>query len=298
MTAAANLLGRMAHYAAAASVVGVVDTALIERIAAAMLVHRWPPLRDAAARAYDPAWLIAAAAAPAALYDAGRIETLWQDTAGTVPVVASGDLVARMDDLNGAVHVLQSDPAKCPTYDATLGGRLVFSGAQCLSSTVNFDPAGSTSIHMIAGMRKLSDAAIGYALTLMTTTNLAQSGIAQLRAPGSIAASVMFLGRGTAQSPATATEVAAPTSVVVSGFSNIATPVTRIRVNGTQRAESTATLGTGTFMPHLVHIGARGGTLDFFNGHFHAGAIVAGAVPDAHRNAFEAWLMARAGVLL
>lgn len=38
------------------------------------------------------------------LYDPSDISTLWQDTAGTTPVTATGQLVRRMDDLSGNGH--------------------------------------------------------------------------------------------------------------------------------------------------------------------------------------------------
>lgn len=262
------------------------------------------PIRSAISGVHDRrhesrtlAQIIQGISSPDAYYDAGVIGSLWKDVAGTVPVTMNGDLVARMDDLSGTVHVMQATEALRPVYDDTWGGRLLFSGAQSLSSTVNFDPLGSTRINMIAGVRKLSDSAIGYAMALMTTTSLTQSGMAFLRAPGNIADNLLFLARGGgAQATATAASIAAPATAVMSGFSDIATPVTRIRVNGTQRAESTATLGTGTFMPHLVHIGARGGTVDFFSGYFQSGILIGGALADANRNAIESILRSRIGV--
>lgn len=231
-----------------------------------------------------------------AYYDASVIGSLWKDVAGTDPVTTTGDLVARMDDLSGVAHVLQATEALRPSYDSTLGGRLVFSGAQCLSSAVNFDPAGSTTINLIAAARKLSDAAAGYVLALMTTSSLSQDGTAQLAAPPTAAlGQIRFIARGTAAVTRSAT-VAAPVSSVVAGFADIAAPVTRIRMNGAPAQIDIATsLGTGTFMPHLIHIGGRTSTTDLFNGHFHAGIVVP-TITDADRNAIEAILMARIGV--
>lgn len=52
-----------------------------------------------------------------ALYDADELTTLWQDVAGTIPVTAAGQTVARIDDLSGAGrHATQSDPTKRPLY--------------------------------------------------------------------------------------------------------------------------------------------------------------------------------------
>ena len=58
-----------------------------------------------------------AALSPAAWYDPSDLSTLWQDTAGTTPVTADGDPVARMDDKSGnARHLLQSTTSRCPLY--------------------------------------------------------------------------------------------------------------------------------------------------------------------------------------
>ena len=50
-------------------------------------------------------------------FDPNDITTLFQDTAGTIPVTAPGQPVALMLDKSGnAKHATQSTPAQCPTY--------------------------------------------------------------------------------------------------------------------------------------------------------------------------------------
>lgn len=72
--------------------------------------------------AYDPLSLFAASEV-GMLYDPQRIETLWQDTAGTIPVTADGQLVARIDDRSGnGRHLTQGTAANQYKYrtDGTL----------------------------------------------------------------------------------------------------------------------------------------------------------------------------------
>lgn len=55
-------------------------------------------------------------------YDPSDLTTLWKDTAGSDPVTADGDLVARIDDKSGNEnHLLQATEASRPTYK-TAGG--------------------------------------------------------------------------------------------------------------------------------------------------------------------------------
>jgi hypothetical protein len=56
------------------------------------------------------------------LLDASDISTLWKDTAGTVPVTADSDVVARIDDLSGnGIHLSNLTAARRPLY-RTSGG--------------------------------------------------------------------------------------------------------------------------------------------------------------------------------
>lgn len=72
-----------------------------------------------------------------ALYDPSDLATLWQDTAGTIPVTTDGDLVARMDDLSGNNHhLIQPTSSRRPIYK-TLDGVswLHFAGNDVLRAT-------------------------------------------------------------------------------------------------------------------------------------------------------------------
>ena len=65
---------------------------------------------------YDPLSLFAEGEI-GMLYDPQRIETLWQDTAGTIPVTADGQLVARIDDRSGnGRHLTQATPGNQYRY--------------------------------------------------------------------------------------------------------------------------------------------------------------------------------------
>lgn len=64
-------------------------------------------------------------------YDPSDLSTLWKDTAGTSPVIAAGDLVARMDDKSGnGNHVSQATGALRPIFQLDGQGNpyLLFDG--------------------------------------------------------------------------------------------------------------------------------------------------------------------------
>lgn len=62
--------------------------------------------------AYDPVTIFTAAPTDGMLYDPQTISSLFQDTAGTIPVTANGQLVARINDRSGnGIHLIQANTA-------------------------------------------------------------------------------------------------------------------------------------------------------------------------------------------
>ncbi len=60
---------------------------------------------------------------PGGLYFPLDLSMLWQDTAGTVPATAAGQLIARVDDLSGnGNHCIQATTAARPALQQTAGG--------------------------------------------------------------------------------------------------------------------------------------------------------------------------------
>jgi hypothetical protein len=68
-----------------------------------------------------------------------------------------------------------------------------------------------------------------------------------------------------AQSPA----IAQPYTKTLSSSYKIGSDINKLRVNGTQVAESTTDQGTGNYGNYPFFIGARAGTSLFFNGHLY-----------------------------
>ncbi|HET7369400.1 MAG TPA: hypothetical protein VFK45_01020, partial [Gammaproteobacteria bacterium] len=77
-----------------------------------------------------------------AWFDPADFSTLFQDTAGTTPVTAAGQSVARMLDKSGnGHHATQATPANCPTIQQDGSGNwyLSFNGSQYLDCGTGFN---------------------------------------------------------------------------------------------------------------------------------------------------------------
>ena len=161
-------------------------------------------------------------------------------------------------------------------YDVSVGQlALVFDGVDdgMVTNSINFTSTDKMTVW--AGVRKLSDAAIGM------VTEFGVGGVNtnqfQLTAPRTAAANYGFVSMGSTTSNATSSSVfAAPITNVLTGIGDISGDSAILRVNGTQAAISTSDQGTGNYGNYPLYIGRRGGTTLWFNGNFY-GLIVRGA---------------------
>lgn len=124
---------------------------------------------------------------------------------------------------------------------------------------------GTDKAQVFAGVRKLSDVAIG---TVLESGIPTPTGSISLLAPRNNAASSYgFTSRGTSESNATATSgFASPTTDVIIGLGDIAGDVATLRVDGIQVATSSLDQGTGNFNAAALYVGRRGGSSLPFNG--------------------------------
>lgn len=232
-------------------------------------------------------------------YDPSDLATLFQDTAGTVPVTAAGQSVARINDKSGnGLHATQATVASQPVYqvDGTGRGFLLFDGVDDGLATATATPT-TDKLQVFAGVRKLSDAARGVVAEL-SVTNSTNAGTFSIEAPGSAAAtSYSFRSRGsTAIVGASASSFAAPLTSVLTGIGDIANDVTTLRVNGTQAATSATDQGTGNYLAYPIYIGRRGGTSMPYNGRLYGLIVRFGAnLSAAQISQTEAWMNLKTG---
>jgi hypothetical protein len=150
---------------------------------------------------------------------------------------------------------------------------------------------------VFAGVRKLSDAAIGMLLELSSNLN-ANAGTFWLGAPVSAGSnSYNFLSRGSIipAAGAVASGTTAPCTNVITGIGDISADGMTIRNNGSNAGSSALDQGTGNYGNYPFFIGRRGGTSIPFNGYLYS-LIVRGAATTALLvTATETWVNSRTG---
>jgi hypothetical protein len=241
-----------------------------------------------------------------AWYDPSDLTTLFQDTAGTIPVTAAGQSVARINDKSGrGNHATQANLAQRPLYQIDSGGRpfLLFDGSDDGMATGNIVP-GTDKAQVFAGVRKLSDAARGVVAELGNVPNNSRLEVgASANAAGVEGDFYRVNGRGdinfSTPQVASAGGFPAPITNVVTGLLDIAAPVNTLRVDGVQAAQSTVNQGTGNYLTYPLFIGRRGGTSLPFNGRIYGLLVRFGANLSAAQIAqTEAFMAAKTGVTI
>jgi hypothetical protein len=168
---------------------------------------------------------------------------------------------------------------------------LSFDGTDDSLSTGNITP-GTDKAQVFAGVRKLSDAAIG--MVAETSLNAGGGSAIQLRAPGSVADNYIFGSAGTLVSTVVANGFAAPITNVVTGLGDISADSAILRANGLEVANSTSDQGTGDFLTYPLYIGRRGGTSLPYNGQIYGLVVRFGTnLSAATVTQTETWLANR-----
>jgi hypothetical protein len=148
---------------------------------------------------------------------------------------------------------------------------------------------------VFAGVRKLSDAAIGVVLESSVNSN-SNNGAVWLLAPGSPGTSMYsFRSKGTSAADTNVTGYVAPITNVVTGLGDISGDISTVRVNGAQVGQSSTDQGTGNYGNYPLFIGRRGGTSLPFNGYLYSLIVRGAATPANLITATETWVNSRTG---
>lgn len=231
-------------------------------------------------------------------YDPSDLTTLWQDTAGTTPVTADGDAVARIDDKSGrGNHLVQATGLSQPLYK-TSGGLhwLQFDGSNdgmATSSTVDF--TGTDEVSLCIGIRKSSDAAGAGTVVELSADIGANAGTFLLRAPRTATSDFGWFSKGTLLGDNAIPGYAAPISAVVTAFGKISTDNIGARVNGVLDTD-TDDQGTGNYGNYTLYVGRRGGTTLPFNGNIYSLVIRNRLFNSAEIASIERYAAAKTGV--
>lgn len=245
-----------------------------------------------------------------AWYDPSDLTTLWKDVAGTSPVTADGDLVARMDDKSGnGYNATQATEVRRPVYK-TSGGLhwLLFDGIDDGMATGTIDLDGTDKISILAALEKHSNASLAVFAEL-SASYVSNRGAFLIAAPHSGGGEYGVGTRGNGNY--TGWEVADASvdtpRVLHAQFDydggttrELETPV--LRMDGSDVALTTP-LGSysdndGTFDNYPLYLGRRGGSSLPFNGRMY-GFLLTPTVTSADDYAlYEQFLADRSGVTL
>lgn len=224
-------------------------------------------------------------------------------SAAAIGMSSSGTAINDTGDNTSGIYIWGADiraaneGANLPPYQRVVTGTtndydtagfplyLKFDGTDDGLATASVNFSTTDKMTVIAGLRKLSDATQQY---------IAQFG-------GSLNGFLMqtftdtkyyYGGGGSTFVQVPSNNTTAPSTNVLTGISNIATPEVTIRVNGAQQNTSSATQGTGAFGTNVLAIGYNGASNQFFNGRLY-GLIVRGAATDPlNISKAEAWMNA------
>ncbi len=243
--------------------------------------------------AFSPASLFAAGE-EGSWYDPADLTTLFQNSNGTT-AVAVGDPVGYMGDKSGnGNHAIQATSTKRPTLqqDGSLY-YLDFGGDDGLATSA-IDFTGGDQLTVCAGARK--DINTTMVVAELSPNISGNNGAFRL---ASLANTWRYGAKGTSIVNVDATTYAANAVSVLTGLSDISTPVATIRVDGVQKATSSTSQGTGNLGNYPLNIGARnnGGSL-FLDGRIYGFVIRSVLSTGADLTNLEAYMAAKTGVTI
>ena len=228
---------------------------------------------------WTPATLFAASE-QGVWYDPSDLSTLFQDSAGTVPVTATGQPVGRILDKSGrGNHATQATTASKPILQQDANGKyyLAFDGVDDGMATAAVDFTGTDKMTVVEGQRSIG-------LTGMHVALGGSIGVGSFYVFTNAVSNYEFARRASGAAEGTSTGVISlpDTSVLTYGvdFAS-ATEVTAQRRNGAALGSvGSADTGSGNFSSAALFIGRHNASALPFNGRIYQ-LIIRGALTDA-----------------
>jgi len=224
-----------------------------------------------------------------AWFDASDLTTLFQDSAGTIPVTAVGQKVGKWLDKSGrGNHAVQATVANQPTYQIDNEGNpnvtFTKSGTQLVTPSIDF--TGTAQMMVCVGLNVLDSSSAGVALELGADIN-SVNGSFLVGAPGASTDHSLYL-RGTSTIRAAINNVSDGDDIIT-GLFDISQATKELelipRLNFTQLTGSQitwtgTTAGTGNFGNLPLYIGSRSGLGTPYGGKIYQ-IVVRGALTDS-----------------
>lgn len=206
-------------------------------------------------------------------YDPSDLSTLFQDSAGTLPVTGVEQPVGLMLDKSGrGNHAVQATTTARPVLRADEQGLhyLSFDGVDDYMTTLSALPPAN-DVTVIVGAKKGSN---NRGMVVCGSGDaVATSNAYSIELPSATSTTLLCRARGTGTGRAAYGDVPANHLGVVSAELSVATSRLQLRNNGALFATSTASLGAGPITSGKLSIGGTPTGAVLFNGAFY-GALV------------------------
>lgn len=220
-----------------------------------------------------------AAQSPLLWYDPSDWKTLFQDSAGTIPVTAVNDPVGLILDKSGnGYHAFQATAINRPTLSQDSNGkyRLLFNGTNSRMSIAAIDLSSTNKLTIVAGVSKAVENTDGMIAEFSAAADT-NNGAFYVKASNSSGTNYRVLFRGSAVSGAIPT-AAAPDVSVIATTATLATPgAFLLRMDAAQHTSSTPSFGAVNFGNYSLYIGSRNNSTNHFNGGLY-GLIIRSAI--------------------
>jgi hypothetical protein len=174
---------------------------------------------------------------------------------------------------------------------------LQYDGIDDFLTTASVDFTATDKMFVCAGVRKLSDAAVGMFTELSASAD-ANAGAFYITAPGTAGATFRLVSGGTFPQGVTVSGYTSPFSAVASGVCNIVGDSANIRINGVSAGTAAGDQGTGNYGNYPFFFGRRGGASLPYNGLDFGGICVNKTLSASQLSSAERWTAIRTGVTI
>lgn len=228
-----------------------------------------------------------------------RVSLSFTPTAASLTLTVVGSVTLAQLELGSTATAYQRVGT---AFDVTEAGvaslsYLSFDGVDDFLVTPTITP-GIDKAQVFAGVRKLSDAAIAIVVEHSANINTNNGALSLWNgSQSSGAATYRFVSKGTTLAFAgPGNDYASPITNVLTGIGDISGDVSRLRINGSQVAETLTDQGTGNFLAYPLYIGRRAGTSLPLNGNIFSLIVRFGANLDAGTiTSTETWVNGKTG---
>jgi hypothetical protein len=173
---------------------------------------------------------------------------------------------------------------------------LAFDGTDDSFGTSSIDFSATDEMTVFAGVTKLSDVTAAALVELTATPNTSNGTFTLLAPSGNGLADYGFYTKGDGtQRGVVLGSNPAPSTAVLTGISDISTPVVTLRVNATQTGTNTLSQGAGNFANAALFIGRRNNATIPLNGRIYSMIVLGRAATAVELTATETWVNGKTG---